>query len=210
MAVNARPPQTHPGQRSVFKASPLESRCLQWCESLLSARRTVTPLTRGEMPRLLLQAEPPLENCCACLKVCSCSFEETRPPQRRAEAETASTEHALLWNHKEKFTCSYFEGLSKTETFLYNKETLFSDSRQTLHAFNKSEFLPDAGLWRDGSRRRDRGSSRTQSRRQHVHQLLLLGDGGSNPELLAGVLQHGHGQLSQSAVQHVGPQLVFR
>lgn len=135
---------------------------------------------------------------------------DTPSPETRRGGNAASTEHALLWNHKEKFTCSYFEGLSQTETFLYNKETLFSDSRQTLHAFNKSEFLPDAGLWRDGSRRRDRGSSRTQSRRQHVHQLLLLGDGGSNPELLAGVLQHGHGQLSQSAVQHVGPQLVFR
>ncbi|TNN38830.1 hypothetical protein EYF80_051014 [Liparis tanakae] len=49
----------------------------------------------------------------------------------------------------------------------------------------------------------------TQLGHQGVDQLLLLGRGGVNPELLTGLLQHGHGQLAQGAVLRAFSQLVF-
>lgn len=52
-------------------------------------------------------------------------------------------------------------------------------------------------------------SSWAQPGSQSVYQVLLLGPSGLNPELFTGILQHRHGQLSQGAVLHMGPQLVF-
>lgn len=51
--------------------------------------------------------------------------------------------------------------------------------------------------------------SRAQAASQGVQQVLLLGPGGWDPKLFAGLLQHRHCQLPQGAVLQVGPQLVF-
>lgn len=61
----------------------------------------------------------------------------------------------------------------------------------------------------EGTVRRIYNSSWAQPGYQSIYQLLLLGPSGPNSKLFTGLLQHGHGQLSQGAVLHVGPQLIF-
>lgn len=51
--------------------------------------------------------------------------------------------------------------------------------------------------------------SGAQSGSQSVHKFLFLGARCSNAKLLAGLLQHGDGQLRQGASLHVSPQLFF-
>lgn len=52
-------------------------------------------------------------------------------------------------------------------------------------------------------------TSWAQAACQGIHQVLLLGPCGWDPKLFTGLLQHRHGQLPQSAILQVGPQLVF-